>query len=156
MSERTRPNASDRTRANTSERTRPNIIPTLRYRDSAAAVEWLCDAFGFERHLVVPGDDGSVHHAQLRCGPGLVMLGPATDDDYSRVQKPPTELAGLNSQSPYIIVPDPDAHYDRAKGAGAKIVFDLADQDYGGRGYSCLDLEGNLWHFGNYDPFADA
>ena len=51
------------------------IIPTLRYRDAAAAIEWLCLAFGFERHLVVPGDGGTIAHAQLTFGRGMIMLG---------------------------------------------------------------------------------
>jgi uncharacterized glyoxalase superfamily protein PhnB len=53
-----------------------------------------------------------------------------------------------------VIVPDADAHYERAKAAGAAIVYDIRDEDYGGRGYSCRDPEGHLWNFGTYDPWA--
>jgi uncharacterized glyoxalase superfamily protein PhnB len=61
---------------------RATTIPTLRYRDAAAAIEWLCRAFGFERHLVVPGDAGTIAHAQLRFGNGMIMLGSARDDAF--------------------------------------------------------------------------
>ena len=59
------------------EKTTVDIIPTLRYRDVAAAIQWLCTAFGFERHLVMPSDDGGVAHAQLVFGNGMIMLGSA-------------------------------------------------------------------------------
>jgi uncharacterized glyoxalase superfamily protein PhnB len=136
------------------ERAHPTIIPTLRYRDAAAAIDWLCAAFGFERHLVVPGEGGTIGHAQLTCGNGMIMLGSAADDAFGRLQKTPVEVGGVGTQSPYVIVPDADAHYERAKAAGAAIVYDIRDEDYGGRGYSCRDPEGHLWNFGTYDPWA--
>ena len=61
---------------------------------------------------------------------------------------------GVGTQSPYVIVPDADAHHALAVAAGAKVVYPLKDEDYGGRGYSCLDPEGHLWNFGTYDPWA--
>ena len=51
------------------------IIPTLRYKDAPKAIDWLCKAFGFERHLVVPGDNDTIAHAQLRYGNAMIMLG---------------------------------------------------------------------------------
>lgn len=137
------------------ERAHPTVIPTLRYRDAASAIDWLCDAFGFERHLVVPGEGGTVAHAQLLCGNGMIMLGSARDDEFGRLQKTPAEVGGVGTQSPYVIVPDADAHYERAKAAGAVIVYDIRDEDYGGRGYSCRDPEGHLWSFGTYDPWGE-
>jgi uncharacterized glyoxalase superfamily protein PhnB len=135
-------------------RTHPNIIPTLRYRDAGAAIEWLCRAFGFERHLVVPGEAGSIVHAQLTFGTGMIMLGSARDDEFGRLQKPPADLGGVATQSPYVIVADADTHHARALAAGAEIVYPIRDEDYGGRGYSCRDPEGHLWNFGTYDPWA--
>ena len=131
-----------------------NIIPNLRYYDTPAAIEWLCRAFGFEKHLVVPGEDGGIAHAQLVFGKGMIMLSSARDDEFSRYLKPPRDFAGSGTQSAYLIVADADAHYARAVAAGAPIVYDIKDEDYGGRGYSCLDLEGHLWNFGTYDPWA--
>jgi uncharacterized glyoxalase superfamily protein PhnB len=138
------------------KRAHPSIIPTLRYHDAEAAIDWLCDAFGFERHLVVPGEGREIAHAQLSCGNGMIMHGSARDDEFGRLQKTPAQVGGVGTQSPYIIVPDADAHYERAKAAGAQIVYDIRDEDYGGRGYSCRDPEGHLWSFGTYDPWAES
>src|ERR1700687_2288441 len=132
------------------KKTTATIIPTMRYHDASAAIEWLCRAFGFERHLVVPGDNGTIAHAQLSFGNGMIMLGSARDDEYGKLVKPPRDLGGSCTQSPYIIVEDADAHYRQAVAAGAKIVMDIKDEDYGGRGYSCRDPEGQLWNFGTY------
>ena len=131
------------------------VIPTLRYRDAAAAIEWLCDAFGFEKHLVVPGEGGAIAHAQLTFGNGMIMLGSAGDGHFDRFQKPPAEVGGVGTQSPYVVVPDADAHCARAEAAGAEILLPLLDQDYGGRGYTCRDPEGHVWSFGTYDPWAE-
>ena len=130
------------------------IIPTLRYRDAAAAIDWLCRAFGFEKHMVVPDDDGGIGHAQLTYRGAMIMLGTARDDVFGKLQRTPADVGGVGTQSPYVIVPDADAHHERAVAAGAKVVYALRDEDYGGRGYSCLDPEGHLWNFGTYDPWA--
>ncbi|HEB89573.1 MAG TPA: glyoxalase [Deltaproteobacteria bacterium] len=142
------------------ERAHPLIIPTLRYTDARAAIDWLCDAFGFVRHLVVPGEGDSIAHAQLlyRNGMrnGMVMLSTASESGFGQLQKTPSAVGGASTQSPYVIVPDADAHCERAKAKGARIVWALRDQDYGGRGYSCTDPEGHLWSFGTYDPWAEV
>ncbi len=133
--------------------TNATIIPTLRYQEATVAIEWLCKAFGFEKLLVVPGDAGTIAHAQLTFGNGMVMLGSARDDAFGKLQKPPRHVGGVGTQSPYIIVDDADAHYRRAVAAGAEIVMDIEDQPHGGRAYSCKDPEGHLWTFGTYDPW---
>ncbi|MEM1308376.1 MAG: VOC family protein [Cyanobacteria bacterium P01_H01_bin.153] len=132
------------------------IIPTLRYRDAAAAVDWLCQAFGFEKHLVVSNDDGTIAHAELVFGNGMIMLGTAREDEFDRLQQPPSQVDLVVTQSPYILVEDVDRHYERAIAAGAQIVMDIRDQDYGGRDYSCRDPEGHVWNFGTYDPWPAA
>ena len=134
--------------------TRATVIPALRYRRAEAAIEWLCRAFGFERQLVVPGPNGGIAHAQLVFGNGMIMLGSAADTEFGKLMKQPDEIGGCETQSPYVIVADADAVYARAKAAGAEIVLDIKDEDYGGRGFSCRDLEGHLWNFGTYDPWA--
>ena len=134
--------------------TTATIIPTLRYRDAVTAIDWLCRAFGFEKYLVVPGDDGGIAHAQLVYGNGMIMLGSARDDSFGKLQAPLSTVDGPVSQSPYIIVQnDLDEHHKQAVAAGAQIVMPPEDQDYGGRLYSCRDPEGNLWNFGSYDPW---
>jgi len=134
--------------------TTATVIPTLRYNDAAAAIEWLCEAFGFEKHLVVPGEDGAIAHAQLVFGNGMIMLASARASEFDALHKSPSGLGDTVSQSPYIVVDDAGKHYARAVAAGAEIVIELKDEDYGGQDYSCRDLEGHVWNFGSYDPWA--
>lgn len=130
------------------------VIPCLRYRDAPAAIEWLCRAFGFEKHLVVPGPEGTIAHAQLRYGKGMIMVGSMRDDEFGRLMIHPDATGGRETQSAYVIVDDCDAHYARAMEHGAAIVCEIADQDHGGRFYSCRDLEGRIWNIGSYSPWA--
>jgi uncharacterized glyoxalase superfamily protein PhnB len=90
---------------------------------------------------------------RLTLGNGMIMLGSARDDEFGKLMKTPAQVGGASTQGSYIIVPDADAHHARAVAAGAKVVYPLKDEDYGGRGYSCLDPEGNVWSFGTYDPW---
>lgn len=129
------------------------IIPGLRYRDALAAIEWLCNAFGFEKHAV-HADNGIVHHAQLTFGNGMIMLS-SVDKTRAWAQRlaQPDEISGRETQAPCVIVADADAHFARAKAAGAVIIDPLEEKDYGGKGYSCTDPEGHVWWFGTYDPW---
>ena len=136
------------------KQTQATIIPCLRYRNAALAIDWLCDTFGFVRHLVVPHPDGMIVHAQLSFGNGMIMIGTVAPNEVGRLMKQPDEIGGCETQSPYVIVTDVDAIYTRAKEAGAMIVNEIKDEGYGGRVFSCLDLEGHLWNFGTYDPWA--
>jgi uncharacterized glyoxalase superfamily protein PhnB len=142
--------------ASTPKKTVVTIIPTLQYNDAAAAVEWLCRAFGFEQHLVVPGENGTVLHAELTFGNGMIMLGSVRDTPFAQLQQPPSKKGDVVTQSPYILVDEVDQHYEDAIAAGAEIVMAIQDQDYGGRDYSCRDPEGYLWNFGTYDPWSAA
>ena len=134
--------------------TRATVIPCLRYRNAPAAIEWLCENFGFEKHLVVAGENGVIEHAQLSFGNGMIMLGSVKDDAFGQLMKQPDEVDGAETQSAYLIVEDADVVYAKAKAAGATIVMEIKDEDYGGRGFSCRDLEGRLWNFGTYDPWS--
>ena len=132
------------------------IIPALRYRNALKMIDWLCVAFGFERHAVY-ADGDTVHHAQLVFGNGMIMLGSADNaSEWGKQIAQPDEIGMRETQSPCVIVGDVDVHYAQATAAGATIVIDIADQDYGGRGYSCRDPEGHLWWFGSYDPWKAA
>ena len=136
------------------ESAKSNIIPGMRYRDAPAAIDWLCRAFGFSPHLVVPDDRGGIAHAQLTLGNGMIMLGSVRlPEEYDGLVKTPEEV-GVNTQAPYIIIEEIDEHYRQAVSAGAEIVYDIADQDYGGRLYTARDPEGYLWNFGSYNPWA--
>lgn len=131
------------------------LIPSLCYDDAPAAIEWLGAAFGFRPQLVVPGPGDTVRHSQLVCDepPCMVMVFSRRDDEFGRLQRPPAEL-GACTQSLYLVVDDVDAHHARAAAAGAEVLMAPADQDYGGRAYTCRDREGHVWSFGSYDPRA--
>ena len=133
--------------------TRATIMPALRYRDAKAAIGFLCAGLGFQRHAVHEGEDGLVMHAELGFGNGMVMLGSVTETPFGQNLSQPDEIAGKETQSPYLIVKDADAVYRSAKAAGFAIVLDIKDEDYGGRGFTCRDPEGHLWTIGTYDPW---
>jgi uncharacterized glyoxalase superfamily protein PhnB len=118
-------------------------------------IDWLCEAFGFERHLVVEDGQGGIAHAQLTFGNSMIMLGSVREDEFGKLQLSPAALGGT-TQSPYIVVSEADEVYDRAKAAGAEIVIEIKDEDYGGRGFSCRDPEGHLWNIGTYNPWKTA
>lgn len=124
------------------------LVPTLRYRDIAAAADWLCSAFGFKRMRIVTGVDGSIQQAHLGFGNDVIMLLPARDFG---VEAAAPDLAVADMQSCYFVVDDADQHHRRAKAAGAEIL-DIRQYDLGGRGYSCRDPEGHVWSFGTYNP----
>jgi uncharacterized glyoxalase superfamily protein PhnB len=134
--------------------TRATIIPGIGYRDAAAAIEWLCQAFGFEKHAVYPGEGGTIMHAELSFGNGMIMCGSIKDTPYWRYIKQPDEIGGCATQSVNVIVNDADAIYQQAKASGAEILLDIKTEDYGGRGFTCRDLEGHIWNFGTYDPWT--
>lgn len=132
---------------------RATVIPGMRYRNAPAMIEWLQRAFGFERHAVYEGPGGTIAHAQLTFGNGMIMLG-SVDSRASAFSRQPDECGNAETQSPYLVVSDCDALYVQAKAAGAQIVMELETKDYGGKGFSCRDPEGHVWHFGTYDPWT--
>ncbi|MBI3775264.1 MAG: VOC family protein [Gammaproteobacteria bacterium] len=133
------------------------VIPVLRYRNVAAAVDWLCLVFGFEKRQVFADADGAIGHAELTLNGGMVMLGPAgKTTEFSKLMKQPDEIGGFETQCSYLVVTDADATYARAVAAHAKIEIALMDEDYGGRGFVCRDLEGRVWSIGTYDPWKQS
>ena len=128
------------------------VIPTFRYRDAKAAIDFLVNAFGFHAHLVVEGDADVIEHAQLTHGGGMVMLGSVRDDAYGEVLD---DSATAPGGAIYVIVDDVYGHAERARSAGADIVMEPEEQDYGGANYTARDPEGHIWSFGSYDPWAD-
>ena len=130
-------------------------ISCLRYRNAPVAIEWLYRVFGFERHLVVPNDASGIAHAQLVLGGGMVMLGSVSNDNaYGQMLKQPDEVGGAQTQTTYLVVPDADAVSARVKAASVAVPMDIKDEDYGGRGFSCIDPEGHLWSIGTCNPWA--
>jgi uncharacterized glyoxalase superfamily protein PhnB len=131
------------------------LIPSLRYRDAHAAIEWLVRVFGFEKQAVYPGPNDTVAHAQLTLGTrGMVMLGSVgSGGELSPFLVQPDEIGLRETGGIYVVVADADAVHASAKAAGAQIVLDIRDMDYGGRAFTCRDLEGHLWSVGTYDPW---
>lgn len=128
------------------------MFPFAGYEDANAAIDWLVEAFGFERREVHLTDDGKVAHAELGLGSSVFMLG-AAGPGFG--MKTPQELGAVTG-GVYVTVEDIDAHYERAKAAGAEIVRELADTDYGSREYMARDPEGFLWSFGTYMPESSS
>jgi len=136
---------------------RHEIIPNLRYQDAPAAIDFLCKAFGFERHAVFADerDPRIIHHAELIWRDRMMMLSSVNDREHARAAKMKTVAeAGGPTVGLYLIVDDVDAHAERARAAVTEIFEGPADKGYGGRGYSARDPEGNVWSFGSYDPWA--
>jgi uncharacterized glyoxalase superfamily protein PhnB len=125
-----------------------HIFPSLRYRDAAAAADWLERAFGFERAAAHEDEDGRLVHVEMRWDDSMIMFGQETDAGIDRYG------AHAGQGWSYVTVEDTDAHYTRAVAAGAEILHEPADTDYGSRDYSARDPEGNLWSFGTYDPLG--
>jgi uncharacterized glyoxalase superfamily protein PhnB len=122
----------------------PQVWPTFRARDARALIRFLVDAFGFEE-TVVYGEGDIVHHAQLSWPPGGgVMLGSDRPDDKEACITQP------GSFSAYVVTDDPDGLFARATAAGAKVIMELHETDYGSRDFAVRDPEGNRWSFGTY------
>ena len=124
----------------------PRIYPTLRYDDAPAAIQFLTTALGFTAPVVVTGDGGAVDHGLLAYDTGVVMVS-------SRRDPGPFDHG---TTCLFVAVDDPDAHHDRAVAAGAEVIMELVDQDYGSREYGVRDPEGNVWVFGTYRPDAEG
>ncbi|MFD7558292.1 VOC family protein [Streptomyces sp. NPDC059533] len=127
----------------------PSICPTLVYRDAKAAIKLLTEAFGFSQVAVYEGEDGSVMHAELAYGNGVVMLG-----SKGRGGAFDKAMEGAGPTGVYVLVDDVDGHHRRAAEHGVEILMEPTDQDYGSRDYMAKDAEGNVWSFGTYAPQA--
>ena len=104
--------------ADTEKNTPSTIMPTMRYKDAPAAIDWLCQVFGFARHAVYANPDGTISHAELTLDGGMIMLGSQKDDEYGRGFKSPQELGGVETRSSYIVVADADAGVCAGAGHG--------------------------------------
>jgi len=135
------------------EVTKSTVIPSLRYKDAPAAIEWFCNVLGFTRHAVFANEDSTIAHAELVLDGGMIMLGSARDDEYGKRFKSPGELGNVETRSSYVVVTDADAVYAKVQAAGATIVQTIYDTHYGSRDFTVKDPEGNSWSVGTYDPW---
>jgi uncharacterized glyoxalase superfamily protein PhnB len=135
----------------------PRLSTSLFYQDPAAAIDWLCKAFGFELRLKVEGDAGEIVHSEVTYGEGMIMVGGTQGGGHRREawavhQKSPKDLGGANTQQICIFVDDVDAHCAQARAHGAQIVREPVTSDYGDdywsdRSYGAIDPDGHLWWF---------
>lgn len=132
----------------------PRMSSCVFYQDAAAAIDWLCRAFGFEVRLKVEDDAGRIVHSELEYGEGLVMISQedpsATDRPWKRLMRSPRSVGGVNTQAIMFFVDDVDAHCAHARANGARILDEPATHDYGedywaDRSYGALDCEDHLW-----------
>ena len=139
----------------------PTIVPMLSYEDVARAIDWLTRAFGFREieneRYTEPG--GKVSHAEMRLGGGAIMLGsPSPHYEGPRRHAESCEAArrwrepGYVVDGVHVLVEDVDAHFRRAKEAGATILSEPEDQPYQERVYRVEDLDGHRWMFGQPIP----
>jgi uncharacterized glyoxalase superfamily protein PhnB len=124
------------------------IFPLLRYDDARAAIRSLCAAFGFVELFSVPASGPVVRHAQLKLGTNVIMLGSVRPGESMASPK----TLGAATQALCVYVDDLDAHFERARSAGAEITSPIKDTDFGAREYHARDLEGHSWTFGTYLP----
>lgn len=129
----------------------PRIYPTFRYRDALAMIDWLVKALDFKVHAKYMDGD-LVAHAQLSFGSAMIMLGSVRDDAFGCFVGEPGQPSG---KAIYLVVDDMDTAFARATTAGAKVLEEPTDRDYGGRECQIADPEGNLWALGTYWPKAD-
>lgn len=118
---------------------------TLTFRDADAMIAWL-SAVGFTEHATHrdEGDPSTVVHAEwLWPGGGGLMFGSRREDG---------AVDNVGGSAAYLVTDEPDAAFDRAVAAGGTVLRAMVDQDYGGRGGSVADPEGNHWSFGDYQP----
>ncbi len=131
------------------------LVPSLRYHNAPAAIDWLCRVFGFARNAVYENPDGTIAHAQLTLGRGMIMLGSAKNEGpHAHLVAHPSEIEGRQTGGIYLYIEDCDQLYASVQAAGAKVVQELHEPDYGGKAFTCLDPEGYLWAIGSYDPWA--
>jgi uncharacterized glyoxalase superfamily protein PhnB len=131
----------------------PRLSSSVFYQDAAAAIDWLCNAFGFEVRLKVEGDNGRIEHSELTYGEGLIMVAqesPQSERRWKNAMRSPKSLNGETTQSIMFFVDDADAHCANARRHGARIVEEPATHDYGAdywsdRSYGALDPEGHMW-----------
>jgi uncharacterized glyoxalase superfamily protein PhnB len=119
------------------------VTPYLLYEDCEAALDFLARAFGFEEVLRYTGEGGYVNHAEMKVGPaGRIYMGDP-GGDFEGPKRLGRATVGI-----YVEVDDDvDARCDRAREAGAAIVEEPTDQEYGERRFTAEDLEGHVWYF---------
>lgn len=127
------------------------IVPVLRYNDVGQAAGWLRGAFGFRRRRVVRDAAGDISYILLTGGRSTLLIRPVSNTEFDDLMVQPGDAGEASTQACYLPVVDFDAHYRRARAAGARIEIAPGSDGLGGYFYSCRDLDGHLWSFGTRD-----
>ncbi|MEZ4364114.1 MAG: VOC family protein [Kofleriaceae bacterium] len=131
----------------------PRLSTAVFYQDAARAIDWLCQAFGFEVRLRIEGEGGLIEHSELVFGDAVVMVGDERrQKDFGPKLVSPRSAGGVNTQAIMFYVDDVEAHCARARAAGGEITYEPKLSDYGedywaDKSYQCVDLEGHSWWF---------
>src|SRR6516164_2429529 len=105
----------------------PRVSCSLYYQDASKAIDWLCNAFGFEVRLKVEGEGGRIEHSELVFGEGVVMVGEEERaQSKGRMGKSPKSIGGVVTSGIMIYVDDAEAHCKRAREAGGTITYEPA------------------------------
>jgi uncharacterized glyoxalase superfamily protein PhnB len=132
----------------------PRLSSSITYQDAARAIDWLCDAFGFELRLKVEGEPGQILHSELTYGDGVIMVSQERHEPQDRPWKlrmrSPRSLGGACTQTLMLYVDDANAHCEHARSRGAIIIDEPSTHDYGegywaDRSYGAEDIEGHMW-----------
>jgi uncharacterized glyoxalase superfamily protein PhnB len=124
---------------------KPSVTSAVVYRDPKRMYRWLEDAFGFEPYGIILDAEGKLMHSQMNFGNGAIMVG----NEWSQAHRSPASIDGINTQTVHVqLDEDIDAHCERARAAGAKILMEPETQFYGDRTYRAVDPEGHIWTFG--------
>jgi uncharacterized glyoxalase superfamily protein PhnB len=123
---------------------RPAFIPAVVYKDNRAALKWLQKAFGFEPSEVLTDGDDNIVHAEMTHEDAVIMIG----NEFTSWARSPSSAGDINTQRVHVrLSKGIDEHCAQARGAGAQIAMEPADQFYGDRTYMAVDPEGHRWTF---------
>lgn len=128
-------------------------IPILRYEDAKKSIMWLCKVFGFEVFLEVPGKNGAIEHARLTLGDNMIMVASlGRDGDFENNFISPSKIRGV-TQCTSLYVEDPEIIYKMVVESGIKIIDEIEEFQFGGKTFSCKDIESHIWVITSHNPW---
>jgi len=128
-------------------------VPILRYEDVKKSIEWLCNVFGFKVFLEVLGKNGAIEHARLVLGDNMIMVASlGRDGGFENSFLSPSKIGGV-TQCTSLYVEDPEFIYKMAVESGTQIIDEIEDFQFGGKVFSCKDVESHIWVITSHNPW---